>query len=315
MRAQAKKSVATVVRAWLEECRPSSKAGKKGELSRNAVAVGLVVLDRLREERPLAKTDMFSAGGEVKGVRSGLAPVLEKYDLPASFLKEATGRQASHYAERLLDEIEYGRWLSIGAEGDRQLLAGIEVLRGHAREWLGRQNLKIACDRAASPSFWVRQILEAGKGKSKGKVEQHLVGAKLAERFPKMRIPNHPGHAGDEQTKRFGDFDVIKQAIHVTVVPGRSVAVKCKSNINSGKLPILLVPRDQMGRAQFLLEQEEVLDRTMLLAIEDYISQNIIEMAAERGEDYFTVLESIVIEYNRRVEEVETDMALKIDLC
>src|SRR5271165_5804163 len=42
-------------------------------------------------------------------------------------------------------------------------------------DWLARQPLKINCDRQSSPLTWVSDILTKARGRSGGKVEQHLV--------------------------------------------------------------------------------------------------------------------------------------------
>ena len=39
-----------------------------------------------------------------------------------------------------------------------------------------------------------------------------------------------------------------------------------------------------------------------------------IELSTERSEDFFKTLQAIIEEYNRRLEAVETDMSLKIEI-
>jgi len=162
--------------------------------------------------------------------------------------------------------------------------------------------------------IWISSILEKAQGKSGGKVEQHLVGAKLKERHPKVAVPNHPGHAGDLQTKRSGDFPLEFVSYHVTATDGKEAIPRCKDNLESGVHPVLLVPRRHLEKARIRAEVAGVAERTSILAIEDFITQNIIELSTERKEDFFTTLRTIIAEYNRRLEEVETDMSLKIEI-
>ncbi|MCC7207119.1 MAG: hypothetical protein IT323_07435, partial [Anaerolineae bacterium] len=107
------------LRRWLRSCT------RKGKIARNTVAVGMVVLDRLRETCPVSGEEAFTAGGELKGARSGLAAVLEKYGVPGAYLKEATTRQSHQDARRLLDELEWGNGLSRMSSSGRD-----EAIRG-----------------------------------------------------------------------------------------------------------------------------------------------------------------------------------------
>jgi uncharacterized protein DUF4928 len=301
--------VSAVVAEWLESRRRS------GKISRNTVAVGIVLLDKLRDNSPLPKEAVFSRGGEIKGARSGLPATLEKYGLPRKYLKEATTRQASHDGALLIEQLQYGESLPKDAqERDRVLLAAIDVLLDQARKWLTQQPIKVNCDRQQSPTMWVSSILDKAQGRSGGKVEQHLIGAKLKERHPKVNVPNYPGHAADLQTKRTGDFPIDKVSYHVTATDGKEAIPRCKDNIESGIHPVLLVPRKSLANAHVRAEVEGIAGRVSILGIEDFITQNVIELSTERQEDFFTTLQAIITEYNRRLEEVETDMSLKIEL-
>src|SRR5437016_1168583 len=118
--------VRKAVEAWLESCK------RKGKIARNTVAVGIVVLDRLRTKSPVTREEMFSeTGSELRGARSSLGSTLRKYGLPENYLKEATTRQASHDSERLLQGLDYGRTLAAlkPAEREKALKEGIDVLR------------------------------------------------------------------------------------------------------------------------------------------------------------------------------------------
>lgn len=289
---------------------------RKGQLARNTVAIGLVILDRLREKCPLKRSDVLTSGGEIKGARSGLRKVLEKYSLPEKYLKEATTRQAQPDGIALLEQLRYGSKLSSlrPADRDEQLLRSIQLLLDKANEWLQRQHLKVSCNRQLSPATWIRLILQEAKGKSGGEIEQHLVGAKLQTRLPEREVPNYPAHAGDVQTGRSGDFDVDSISYHVTATPGRDVIEKCRANAAANRHPVLVVPGEQVLKAKHLAEDEGINDRVTILALEDFVAQNVIEISIQHGRDFYSTLQQIIAEYNRRVEEAETDMALKIEL-
>jgi len=295
---------------WVE------RSSNKGEVSRNTVAVGIVVLDHLRNKCPLEPCDVLSARGEIKGARSGLATILEKYGIPARYLKEVTTRAGHQDGQRLLEAFNYGHSLTSlpDALRDEYLASAIETLVQKATAWLNRQHLKVNCDRQLSPAEWIGNILAEAKERSCGKVEQHLVGAKLAQAHPDLDIPNNPSHAGDLQTRRPGDFIVGSSAYHVTASPGSAVVEKCAMNLNGGLHPILLVPNDQTDKARHIAEDRGIASRMTIWAIEDFIAMNIIELSKGEQEAFVAVLKSIIAAYNRRLEAVETDLSLKIEV-
>ncbi len=295
---------------WLESCT------RKRKISRNTVAMGIVVLDHLRRACPVSRGEVISQGGEVSGARSGLGKILESYGIPGSYLKEITTRQAHQDGQKLLEQLAWGKKLAKLSDGERKelLLGLVEDLRNIANDWLKRQNLKLDIDRRQAPATWVNIIVENAKGRSGGVVEQQLVGAKLTRRFRGISVPNYPAHAGDKQTERVGDFAISKLVYHVTAAPSRNVLQKCAENLKVGLYPILLTPREQENKAR-ILAQDEGIDRELtVISIEDFVALNIIEVATEENKDFFSVLKEIVAIYNKRLAEVETDLSLQIEV-
>lgn len=306
----AKADITRLLDEWLDSC----KQGEK--VSRNTIAVGIVVLHHLRQKCPLSETDVFSKGGELVGARSTLSKTLALYGIPATFLKEATNRQVAPFARKLLDALSWGQSLTglTSEERERAILAGINKFAELAHAWLGRQHLKVNCDRQHSPVAWIRSILDQAQGRSGGKVEQHLVGAKLEKRFPMATIANNPGHAGDIQTGRAGDFALGTTVYHVTAAPARAVIEKCGANLAAGLHPVLLVPRNAVTKAIHVAEDAGLDQRITIVAIEDFVALNIVEMSEGRDIEFAKTLKEIVNVYNRRLGEVETDMSLKIEI-
>lgn len=299
-----------VLRRWIESCT------RGGKVSRNTVAVGIVVLDHLRKKVSLGRTDVISPGGEIKGARSGLTAVLQSYGVPSFYLKEVTTRQGHQDGQRLLEALDWGRKLSGLPLKEREELVTelIGVLKSHATDWLGRQNLKLQLDRRQGPSHWVHMIVENARDRSQGIVEQHLVGAKLQRRFKDKPVPNHPAHAADQQTAREGDFAVSGLVYHVTAIPSRGVLEKCRANLASGKHPVLLIPSEQELKARALAQDEGVDTQLTIASLESFVALNIIELATDEAKDFFTVLQEIVRIYNKRLSEVETDLSLQIEI-
>lgn len=278
--------------------------------------MGIVVLDHLRRACPVAREDVVAQGGEISGSRSGLGSKLEIYGIPKSYLKEITTRQSHQDGQRLFEAFEWGNKLTQLPESlrDKLLVELIAELKAIADEWLKRQNLRLEIDRRQAPTSWVRDIVENAKGHSGGIVEQQLIGAKLSRRFKGIEVPNHPAHAPDKQTERVGDFSIASSVYHVTAAPSRSVIQKCAENLKANLHPILLVPRDQEDKATILAQEENIERDLVIISIENFVAMNIIELATEEHRDYFSVLQEIVGIYNERLEAVETDMSLRIEI-
>lgn len=305
--------VLATVQDWINQ-----HSAKNGIPSRNTVAVGIVVLDHLVQKCPVEKSEIQSNRGEIRGARiPGLAPILEKYGVPSTYLKEVTTRAGHQDGQKLFEALNYGQSLSKLSAQQRQdyLLEAIQALTTQAHVWLNRQHLKIACDRQLSPSTWIASILGEAKGRSGGKVEQHLVGAKLEQAHPGVNVPNNPGHAGDAQTGRPADFLIGTTAYHVTASPGSTVIRKCVNNIGEGLHPVLLVPQREVFKAQHLAEDIGHAERITIMAIEPFIALNIIELSKGQQNEFISILKSIVDKYNRRLCEVESDMSLQIELA
>jgi hypothetical protein len=210
--------------------------------------------------------------------------------------------------ESLDQEILEGRW------NVRELRDELARMIRDKEDWLAGTPLKPQCDRQQSPATWIDSILVAAELRSFGVVEWHLVGATLQRRHPEIAIPNNPGHAGDAQTGRSGDFPLKDISYHVTATDGKEATERCQQNIEAGMHAVLLVPRRHLEKARTRADVIGILPRVSILAIEDFITQNIIEMSTSQQQDFFSTLKAIIDEYNRRLELVETDMSLKIEL-
>lgn len=298
-----------ILEKWLESCR------RNGKLSRNTISVGIVILDSLRAKCPLDRSEIISDGGEISGARSALGGILEKYGIPG-FLKEATTRQVHQDGQRLLESLKYGKIFQDISPPQRDAILAdlIEILLGEARTWIARQHLKMTCSREMAPGAWIGEILDQARGRSGGRVEQHLVGAKLTRAHPNIDVPVHPGTAADVQTGRAGDFQVGTTVYHVTAAPGPGVVEKCRANIHAGLSPVLLVPLAEKPRAELRAEDLGMSGRITIVGIEDFLAINIIELSDGERQEFIGVMRDIVNEYNRRIEEVETDKSLRIDL-
>lgn len=297
-----------ILNSWLNSCT------RNGKISRNTIAVGIVVLDHFKRACPINKVETISPGGEIKGTRSGLSTILNSYGIPTSYLKEVTTRQGHQDGQKLFEKFGWGEKFAALDDNERNFILQelLSILIEKAKNWFKRQNLKLDIDRRQSPLSWIKLIVDSAKQRSGGIVEQHLIGAKLERRFKDISVSNHPAHAGDVQTARLGDFEVSKLVYHVTATPSRNVIQKCKDNLKIGFFPILLVPAEQENRATILSQEEEIDKELSIISIEAFIALNIIELATDENKEFYGVLKEIIEIYNKRLAEVETDLSLQI---
>lgn len=286
--------------------------------AKSTLAGAVVLVDALAARAPLRPEDVFTDGGQLtRGRGSALRETLERYGEPRILLADGVTSRSTRKFERLLDELDWGRPFQYWSQSERIAAARIlaEPALAAIRETLQRERISLTPDRRESPVSWLEELLESAKDRSQGRVEQHLVGAKLQRRLPYTQISDHAAHAGDVQTSRAGDFVIGDAVFHVTAAPAALVIEKCKNNLRQALHPILIVPRAQLERAKGLAAYEEGLDRRItFVAIEDFIATNIIEIAGESNEPFFAVLSSIIDIYNQRIEHSESDPSLRIAL-
>ncbi|HBS29777.1 MAG TPA: hypothetical protein DEB06_10095 [Phycisphaerales bacterium] len=290
---------------------------RAGKPSRQWIAAGLVMLDHMSRHCPLA-SDLYltRAGGEIANTRSGLGDVLERFGVPRTFLKEVTSRSNLSFGERFVSCTDGGRMLSGLSEEVRgdQILRAAAMLRIEAEKWLARKHIQVALKADHAPGAWVGSVLQMSEGKSGGRVEQHLVGAKLEERHPGRDIQLLPGHAGDQQTGRSGDYMIGKAVYHITASPSGAVLRKCAENHERGLRPVLVVPRPRLPAIRAVAEDMGLAQFVSMQAIEDFIECNVLEISGDRDIEPHEVFRAIIERYNLRIEAVESDPSLRIEV-
>jgi Domain of unknown function (DUF4928) len=161
-------------------------------------------------------------------------------------------------------------------------------------------------------------ILNAAKVRGQdGYVAQHLVGAKLAIRFrhlPNIEVSNYPGSASDDQAGRAGDFEIGDAAFHVTVAPSEATIRRCQQNVANGLASVLIVPDAKLAMARGLAEQAGLLSDISVEALESFVGQNISELGAFDRDGLKREFALLLQVYNERVEAVESDKSLKIEV-
>ena len=289
---------------------------KEGD-ARSTLAGALVVVEKLSEKCPLRDSDVFTGGGQLIGGRgASLFGILSKHGISENFLRDGVTTRSTEKFKRLLKALDYGQSLKDLSASERittitKLSSLIEV---KIAEFFARQHLKVTCSRQCSPLAWVEEILSAARDRSEGRVEQHLIGAKLEARLPNAKIGRDAATAGDVQTGRVGDFRTPHSAYHVSAAPSSNVIRRCKENIEEGVHPILLVPSASVERAKGLAADQGIERQMSIFAIEDFIAHNILELAEDSNKDFIAVMKSIIEIYNERIQEAEIDKSLRIEI-
>ncbi len=158
----------------------------------------------------------------------------------------------------------------------------------------------------------VGMILESARKRRKtGEVAEYLIGAKLALRFPNYGIRNSAASSADRQSDEQGDFQINDCVFHVSVAPNRGHYDKCKRNLADGLRVFLLVPDEILAGARQISDLETA-GRVSVEAIESFVSQNIEELSDFAGDRVAQNMKLLLVKYNERVAEVETDLSLEI---
>lgn len=306
---------------WYEK-----KRNSKGNVNTNVMAAGLYMTEHLKKKVPLFEKD-YLTDSQVKGAGGSQAKaILQKHGESRKFTSEGgrTSRRTRAYAIELAEiinrknkEVGIDR---LGEQERKQVAFRLQnwFVKRIQEDYFDKQQISVEID----PGKPVRKAVEAlvresrkRGGTTAGAVAQHLVGAKLALRFPEQNISNESYTTADFQTNRAGDFQVGDTAIHVTVSPTEKLfSERCKENIYNGFRPRVLVPEDRVAAAFQLAEVAGVSEHIAIQSIEDFVGTNIEEIAIFSTEEIRLGLKSLLLEYNKRVEEAESDTSLKIEI-
>lgn len=110
-----------------------------------------------------------------------------------------------------------------------------------------------------------------------------------------------------------GDFYIEDTVFHVTVAPMMPVYDKCKANVDQGLRVYLLVPdRSVIGARQNV--EGVVPGRVGVEAIESFVAQNIDELGSFSNTGLRQELLKLFEMYNRRVDIVEIDKSMLIEI-
>lgn len=144
-------------------------------------------------------------------------------------------------------------------------------------------------------------------------VAHHLIATTFTLSFPQLSIRNDSYSTADFQSGSQGDFRVKDTVFHVTVAPTSGHYEKCRRNLEDGCDVVLIVPdRMLMGARQ---NAENIAPgRISVASIESFVSQNLNELATYSRDELKQEFRRLFDTYNRRVDAIETDKSLLIEI-
>lgn len=312
---------ADLLRAWLGELEAWYTAHSvNGEIEQYNLCAALAVTERMRRKYPLDESDYITDKSQVRTGGSLIRNILARFGENRPYLREGgrTTRASVVPAKNLAGRLQRPAYLPDASTIDlNEILTELQSwLVGMIQEtYLDRQRLRVEIDLARSLREVVGAILSAAAEINKtGQVAQHLVGAKLAMRFPDMDIENYGATTADQQLGRKGDFQIDGTVFHVTVAPAERLFFKCVENRREGLRPIVLVPNGKRSAAIQLADNQGIVRDVEVYGLEDFLGQNVGEMGRFEQDGIRETVKRLLQTYNERVDAVETDKGLLIEI-
>lgn len=284
-----------------------------------SIATAMVVLNRLTANYNLDfNTHVAEGGMQIRGASgAAVAAILKSFGEERPFAKEGgrTNRGGPAEVKALLEMLKSLHLERTNKDERNEVIYSMQLfLVGRVKDFHNRQKIKLTFNPALSTWHIINKLLAEATAEGKaGYVAQHLVGAKLQLRFPNIEVSNEGGSTADLQTHRPGDFLIGHTAFHVTVAPMQPVFDKCRHNIQQGFKPFLLVPDSKLIGARQIAEQTSE-HQISVESIESFVSQNVDEISSFDKHNLIDSFKELVNIYNFRVDEVETDKSLMIEL-
>lgn len=283
------------------------------------IAATLILLENLKTKFDLNFGSHIAEGGaQIKGASGArVAAILKGFGEERPFAKEGgrTNRGGQGDIKPLFIELSKLNLDVLPNEERLKIIISLqEYLVERVRDFHNRQKIKLAFDPKLSTWHLIRNLLEEAKKEGKaGYVAQHLVGAKLQLRFPAIPISNESASTADKPTNRQGDFQIGDTIFHITVAPMQAVYEKCRQNIAEGFKVYLLVPDAKLAASRQMAE-EFCHSHIAVESLESFVSQNMDELSGFNGAQLKDKLGKLIHLYNQRVDAVEVDKSLMIEL-
>lgn len=287
--------------------------------ARGTIGGALVVLERLHVGGELSIDAHTAQGGAQIAGASGaaVAAILARFDETRPFLSEGgrTNRGLRGDIAAMLATLAGTKLPQLPEQERRELIHRLQrFLVDRVRDYHNRQRLRVVYSPLKSTWQFINDLLHVAREDGKeGQVAPYLVGAKLQLRFAELAISNHLASTADEFSGRRGDFEVGQTVFHITVSPMGPVYEKCKRDLDAGRRVYLLVAHNAVVGAKQIAEAVAP-GQIMVEAIETFVAQNVDELSAFGEQPQPGQLFALLSLYNHRVDAIERDKSLLIEI-
>ncbi len=302
----------------LSEYRSANKITTKGPL-----AVVLFITRKAQQEGlPLNTAELKAeSAGQVAGLsKSAVQSILADYGIQRILAAEG-GRTSRGSIKNMEDYVSFLNCLYDTGEADLNAIEAWWI--DQVRAFFSSKPFSLKLNQGTSINSIVRDLIEQAERRQKdnpgtmyaGAMLQHLVGAKLQVLAGNENTLVHHGFSvADAPTGRSGDFFFGNTIIHVTTAPGELLMEKCKNNIRAGYRPFIVTVSNRTVAAKQLAEMREIAQQVEIVDVEQFISTNIYEWSGFDSARQRATIENLITEYNKLINNYETDPSLKVDL-
>ncbi len=293
----------------------------KGTASDSFIAcAGLKVAELSRKKWPIQRADLVGKGGRFRSTGQFVQRVLSRFGEDRLYASEGgrTTGGSIEAAEDLVAELDQVDGYPQASFEEKSAVADAiqRWLYDNAiKPNLDCEGVKVEINLEKLPPDIIGDILDAAAKRGvSGAVAQHLVGAKLALRYPNMDIENYGHTTQDKILGREGDFAVNDTIFHVTMSPGEAVVEKCSNCVHQGYQPMLLVPRSEIEGAKHFIKKSKYPKRIWLTSIEDFVAQNVAEIGEFGKGSLKGSMKALLEKYNERAGKVEAKRSALIKI-
>ena len=285
------------------------------------LCVALVVTEHARKMGlPFNPEDLITErGGQVLGLgKRAVQAILKRHDVKRVLAAEG-GRTSRGSLGNMREYVEFLNELHSRNLVDLDTIEQFWI--GKVQDFFAGKPFKIKLDVSRSLRTVIRDVIAQALDRQKvsqgtyyaGAVLQHLVGAKLECALAPDHVEHNSFSTADAPSQRVGDFLIGDVAIYVTTSPGEAVIERCRENLNDGYRPILVTLERRLAVAEALAENQCLDDRIDLFEIEQFLALNLYEIGRFALEGRKLAVAELVKQYNKIIEDVETDPSLQIE--